>query len=77
MTPEPSRTALLGRLRSTAVLLVLFFGLPLAGLILISWAVSLVAAPILTPANIWTFVLGQLLVASVLSWLLAWKFPVV
>ncbi len=76
MTPEPSRTALLGRLRSTAVLLVLFFGLPLVGLVLISWAVSLVAAPILTPANIWTFVLGQLLVASVLSWLLAWKFPV-
>ena len=77
MTPEPSRAALLGRLRSTAVLLVLFFGLPLVGLAAISWAVGLVAAPILTPANIWTFVLGQMLVASVHSWLLAWKFPVV
>ncbi|CAK6697804.1 hypothetical protein I1E95_15100 [Synechococcus sp. CBW1107] len=77
MTAEPKRAALLGRLRSTAVLLALFFGLPLAGLMVISWAVSLVAEPILTPANIWTFVLGQLLVASVLSWLLAWKFPVV
>ncbi len=77
MTPEPSRAALLGRLRSTAVLLVLFFGLPLAGLMVISWAVGLVAAPILTPANIWIFVLGQLLVASLFSWLLAWKFPVV
>jgi hypothetical protein len=56
MTPEPSRAGLRGRLRSTAVLRVLFFGLPLAGLVVISWAVGLVAAPILTPANIWTLV---------------------
>ncbi len=77
MAPEPGRAALLGRLRSTALLLLVFFGIPLAGLVAISWAVSLFAPPILTAANLGPFVLGQLLVAGLLSWLLAWKFPVV
>ncbi|MCP9840128.1 hypothetical protein KBY93_05690 [Synechococcus sp. J7-Johnson] len=77
MRAKPRRAALLSRLRSTALLMVLFLCIPLVGLVLISWAMSLFAAPILTSANVWAFVLGQLLVASLFSWLLAWKFPVV
>ncbi len=81
---EPARpvktlrnAALLSRLWSSVLLMLVFFCLPLGGLLALSWAVGLFASPILNAGNIVYFVVGQLSVAGLLTWFLAWRFPVI